>query len=372
MEFNENMIWKINNRHIWSYSEDFIKFLDFRLKEPISISGLAKEIGMGYAPLKNIIEENNIKILEAKYSNKFKAIYQEYDWCYQKYFTEGLNHDEMALEANCTKRVIEKWCQDRHKITQEYRQIHKQFNETQNYLLIGSMLGDGHIDKRETQPIFIESHADDQKDYMFWKYAILKDLCNIPPVAYLEAVRIFSGKEYNCQSSHRLCTRIYDSLLKYRSASYSDLLNQMNELSLCVWLLDDGSRGHSNWDLCIAEYTQTEIDLAIHIFKERFNIKAWQKSDKRYLQIDAVSSRHIDEIVLRNIPNDLDIIKTKIINNKISKPQEFIMLHIDNKDIKLTDYCRENNLDYRRIISRKGKDKSIYEIINLEKERYNG
>jgi hypothetical protein len=244
--------------------------------------------------------------------SRFKAIYQDYDWCYQKFIIEGLNHEEMALEANCTKRVIKKWCAERYCLTQKYRQQNKKLNKIQEDLIIGSLLGDGHIDKRETTPVFIVSHANNQKDYLFFKYELVKDLCNIEPTHKKSGTKEFYGKTYNTQSQFRLCTRVYDCLKKYRSMSTKELLNALTEFSFSIFVLDDGSRCSSNWDLCLAEYTESDLIEFEKVMKEKFNLVGNIQKDIRYFMFTAESSRKIDDIILTNIPSDLDIIKYKI------------------------------------------------------------
>lgn len=286
-----------------------------------------------------------------KRSIHFKAIYQEYDWCYQKFIIEGLNHDQMAEEANCTKRVIEKWCCEKHRLTQKYRQKNKQLSGIQIDLIVGSMLGDGHIDKRETQPIFIVSHAENQKDYLYWKYEILKDLCNIPPT-YQDGGKVkFKGnpKEYTKQGSHRICTRVYDSLLPFREMGRRELMDSLNAFSLSVWLLDDGHRSRSNWSICIASFSEEEKKHVIKTLKSKFSLNSYiLESDNRYLNFRARESRILDNIVLGIMPNDLDIIEYKITkNDNIGSPEKRAYIEIEGRDILLTDYCQINNLPYK-------------------------
>lgn len=251
-------------------------------------------------------------------NKNYKAIYQDYDWCYQKFFIEGLNHEEMAKEANCSKRVIEKWCTERHRLTQKYRQEHKRFNKQQHNLLIGSLLGDGHIDKRETQPLFIVNHAENQKDYLYYKYKILKDLCNKEPSFVKGGEKYFrtTNKKYICQDSYRICTRIYDEFIKYRNMTLRELLNNLNKYSFCIWMLDDAYRNMYQWELCIAEM-EYEIDYIKYILKTKFNLKFEQRTDERYIAFSSEDSKLIDRIILKNIPNNLDIIKYKITENDI-------------------------------------------------------
>ena len=286
-----------------------------------------------------------------KRSIHFKAIYQEYDWCYQKFIIEGLNHDQMAEEVGCTKRVIEKWCCEKHRLTQKYRQKNKQLNGMQKDLIIGSMLGDGHIDKRESQPIFIVSHAENQKDYLYWKYEILKDLCNIPPT-YQDGGKVeFKGnpKEYIKQGSYRVCTRIYNSLLPFREMNKKELINSLNAFSLSIWLLDDGYRSGSNWSICIASFSEEEKLYAIKSLKNKFNLDSYiLESDNRYLNFRAKESRILDDIVLGLIPNNLDIVEYKITKNDDKKqPMKRAYIKIDGRDVLLTDYCQENKLPYK-------------------------
>ena len=304
--------------------------------------------------------------IETKYTNssKFKAIYQDYDWCYQKYMIEGLNHEEMASEAKCSMRVIEKWCSERHRLTQEYRQVHKKLNDKQKDLIVGSMLGDGHIDKRESQPIFIVVHAENQKDYLYYKYELLKEFCNISPTKQAAGFREFNGKLYPCQATYRICTRIYDCFLEYRGKTYTHLLNLMNEFSFSIWMLDDGYRSSSNWELCICEYTEEDINNALNIFKDKFGLVGKFKKDIRYLMFDAISSRKIDEIILKNIPNELDIIKNKITENNISAGQKFIYVQYNNEDIKLHELCKDLELDYKYVWQKLNRGGSIEEILD--------
>ena len=307
--------------------------------------------------------------IETKYPNssKFKAIYQDYDWCYQKYVVEGLSHDEMALEANAKKRVVEKWCVEKYRITQEYRQIHKQLNDKQKDLIIGSMLGDGHIDRRETQPIFIVVHAENQKDYLYYKYDLLKEFCNIPPTKKEAGYREFNGKSYLCQAQYRVCTRIQDCFLDYRGKSYTYLLNLMNEFSFSIWMLDDGYRSRSNWELCVAEYEQEDVQFAIDILKNKYDLTSRLKKDIRYLYFDAKSSREIDKIILRNIPNELDIIKYKITENNICEEEKRVYIEFDNEKILLAEFCNTYNLNYKstwgKIFKNNQSIESILEVI---------
>jgi hypothetical protein len=171
---------------------------------------------------------------------------------------------------------------------------------------------------------------------------------------------------YLCQPSYRINTRIYDCLLNYRDKTYTYLLNLMNKFSLSIWFLDDGFRSDSNWQLCVAEYTQEDIYNALEIFKTKFNIIGKQEKDLRYLRFTADSSRIIDKIILKNIPNNLDVIQNKIINNNIHESQKFLYVNYNNENVKFHELCKELNLNYKHAWVKINNGFTIDEIIAIQ------
>ena len=343
------MIWKDSN--CWRYNEDFIKYLKQKVEiEHIPPTTISKEFGVDYKTIINIINKYNIKKHINKHDCNFKAIYQDYDWCYQKFIIEGLNHQEMADECGVTKRVIEKWCTEKHRLTQKYRQKNKTLNNTQRDLIIGSLMGDGHIDKRKTQPIFIVSHAINQKDYLFWKYEIVKDLCNIEPTYYeSKEIKHFSSGDYICQPYYRFGTRLHDCLIPLREMSVVELLDNFNELSFSISMLDDGHRGNL-WTYCIAPYTDDEKNYIIKTFKTKFNVDGLIGKDDKYMYFNAIDSKKIDRIILNNIPNNLDIIQDKIINNdNIKELCNYRMVEMNNgTKCGLAKFCKDKHIGNKK------------------------
>jgi len=152
--------------------------------------------------------------------------------------------------------------------------------------------------------------------------------------------------------------------LNYRNKTYTYLLKLMNEFSFSIWMLDDACRSRSNWELCVAEYTQDDINYALNILKNKYGIMGKQGKDKRYVTFDADSSRKIDKIILNNIPNNLDIIKYKILENDISKQQKSIYVKYENKDIRLNKFCEMFNLDYKSTWQNLNRGLNVEDIIN--------
>ena len=332
---------------LWTNEE--IKILKDMVGKCIGYNDISKVINRSPTAISSKVNDLKLETLYTNNSN-FKAIYQDYDWCYEMFMNRGMNHNEMAEEANSSKRVIEKWCCEKNGLTQKFRQRNKQLNQKQRDLIIGSLLGDGHIDKRKTQPMFIVSHAENQKDYLYWKYEILKDLCNIPPTYKEEGIRIFNNKPYVCQPQFRVCTRIHDCLIPLRNMSKLEIIDSLNEFSLSILFLDDGSRDRSNWSVCVAGFNDDEKKFFVNKLNNFFKLDAYiSPSDNRYIKLRAESSRILDNIILTQVPNNLDIIKYKITeNDNIATAQKHRYINNNGNLILLTEYCKMNNVDYKQ------------------------
>lgn len=297
---------------------------EIKLKEMydagIDISDICIMLDRTYSSVTSKAVTLNLQTKNIKQNNpKYKAIYQDYDWCYEHFISLGMSHQEMADLSGCKKRTIEKWCTEIHRLDTYARINKKTLNNRQQDLIIGSLLGDGHIDKREKFPLFIVSHAENQKDYLYYKYEIMKDLCRMTPTKYNGEEKTFSnGKTYMCQDSYRFNTGSYYELDKYRKLSKLSLVKMLNEYSFAIWILDDAYHDKSKnlWELCSAMMNREENELALQILKEKFSIIGHVEKDSRYIQFDVPSSRTINEIILRNIPNELDVIQCKIFTDK--------------------------------------------------------
>ena len=335
-------------RKTWTQEEEYL--LEKMYKDGLSLSEIAKKMDKEYVSVKDKSRRMKLGDKYMRQNNpKFKALYQDYNWCYERYINKGMSHQEMADECGATKRVVEKWCSQIHQLNNHTFRHLKKINDIQKQVIMFGRLGDGHIDRRETQPMYIESHAEDEKDYLFWKYEILKDICNKQPVYYKESYSPFNdGKQYLCRPSYRLNTRIIDDLYSIREMERSEIIEQLNEFGLSLHLLDDGNRGNL-WHICLAEWTIEEKELYINICEDRFELNCYLAKDDRYAYFDANSSRKIDKIILANIPNDLDIIHKKIIDNdKITKPANYIYVTCGDKKYGLNTYCRSHGIAYKK------------------------
>lgn len=242
----------------------------------------------------------------------YKAEYQNYEWCYEKIVVEGKMPQDIAEETGYSRRVIEKWTREKYGLSNRTFKEYAQLTPIQYSLILAGTLGDGHIDKRENNPIYIESHAEDQMDYMFWKYNVLKNLCNSEPKYYESGKAIFNGIQYNRQPSYRMETRTIYQLKTIRGMSRMSKINELDELGFCTHLLDDGYRGDDSWQVCFGDWTIEEEKVYLDYIYNNYGLNGKIRKDIRYASFNSSDSKIIDSMILKNIPNNMDIIKYKI------------------------------------------------------------
>jgi hypothetical protein len=112
-------------------------------------------------------------------------------------------------------------------------------------IIFGSLLGDGslRIQKGYANARLEFRHSIQQKDYLHWKVAMLKDIAGEksvalqPPDGYskTEKIRFISRALPSLTELYRLTHR------RGRLSIRRTWLNQMTPLSLAIWWLDDGS-----------------------------------------------------------------------------------------------------------------------------------
>ncbi len=270
-------------------------------KKPCAISSKAMSMG-----LTQKYPKSNAK--------NFTAPYQNYDWCYEHYIVKGMSLQQMADELGCQKRVVQKWCTDKFGLHRRTAKFYIQPNSEQHQIILAGTLGDGHISARDN--IYIESHAQDEKDYLFWKYEKLQNLCVSSPTYYPEKLITHLGGPRIQQPYYRFETRKIQYLEEIKSMSISDKIRALTSFGLCLYMLDDGSRNHSNWILCTAKFSPDETALFVKVMQKNFSLSCRPCKDSRYIIFDADSSRKLDNMILSFLPQNLDIIHKKIFKDK--------------------------------------------------------
>lgn len=301
----------------WTSNDDAILTKEYYARS--SLDSIAQKLGRTYGAVsaraqklgltKDVIRNNNAN---------YKAPYQDYNWLYQKVVVEHKTPSEIALETGFKLRTIEKWLYEKHKISNRTIKELITLTDKQKMLIIAGTLGDGHIP--QDIPVYIESHADDEKGYLKYKYEILKNINLKEPTVRDGCVKTIKGKLCNIKPSYRMTTREVDELVQIRSMKQIDKINYLDDFGLSLHVLDDGSRSASNWEICVAEWTDEEVEAYIEKLAF-FGITAHRCKDKRYIRTIGEGTKKCDEMIISNIPANIDIINKKFKNVKI-KPWE--------------------------------------------------
>jgi len=175
--------------------------------------------------------------------------------------------------------------------------------QLQKSVIIGCVLGDGYLRKLPgRKDAFLEiNHSFKAKEYVDWKYSILKNICLSPPKKRKlkegrEAYRFFTRQ-------HPEITKIYERF--YRSGKKVVPHGmEIDPVILAVWFMDDGSKTKKgDVYLNCQQFDFRSQRRLLHALR-MIGIRARMNKDKKYYRI---------RIYKESIPKFLEIIKPYII-----------------------------------------------------------
>jgi len=158
-------------------------------------------------------------------------------------------------------------------------------SDIQQQLVLGCVLGDGYLRKKTSTHLQI-THSIKQKEYVDWKYQILKNLVNTPPTVY----------EGNAgRVGYRFFTRSLPELNPFYDRFYSngkkkiDKTITLTPLTLAVWYMDDGSKSYKSCYFNSQSFDLTSQNYLIDALN-MLNIEARLNKDKIYSRIRVLTS----------------------------------------------------------------------------------
>lgn len=164
-------------------------------------------------------------------------------------------------------------------------------NSKQRALIIGSLLGDGtmRLGKGAQNVNFKVEHGLMQKDYVEWKYQILKPLVFTEPkisYRYAENGEKYAKSWWFRTIRHPFLTEIYNRFYKgngFRTGKKiipPEIRSELNPLSLAVWIMDDGCYSRNKIDISTYSFSLLEINKLQILFNDVFGIKARYHRDR--------------------------------------------------------------------------------------------
>lgn len=218
------------------------------------------------------------------------------------YIEEKRTDLDIAKICNCTKTTVYRTRKKFHieAIKQWERHVCEP-TEQQLQMIYGSLLGDASISngkkgKYDCESIFEVQHCAKQKEYTFWKYAELKNLCRSEPKEDKDGrwrVRSFHHPFFS-----GLRQQWYPEGKKSINRS---LLDAIGTLGLAVWYMDDGHLGKASNFIKIStcSFTEYEHQVIIDWLKSVYGIASCMKiySGYRILAIDVGSRKDFVQLV---------------------------------------------------------------------------
>jgi hypothetical protein len=174
--------------------------------------------------------------------------------------------------------------------------------QLQKSFIVGTLLGDGYIRQiKGRSNAFLEvNHSITQKEYVEWKYEILKNLTRTGPKS-----RNGNGKRIAYRfftKQHSEFTKIMNLFYKNKKKCIPDI--KLDPMMLAVWFMDDGSRCSSeNVYLNTQQFSKSD-QYKLLGFLEKMGLNATLNKDKEYYRIRFKTS---------SIPKLFGIIKKYII-----------------------------------------------------------
>ncbi len=152
--------------------------------------------------------------------------------------------------------------------------------DLQRQVLIGTLLGDGHLERNGHHVRLKIDHSLKQKAYAWWKYQVLKNITPSPP----KRIAIFDSRTQKVYKHYRFATFSSSELEDLYSQFYTDGTKKVpsrirqlltEPVSLAVWYMDDGARRTDCQALRIHtnSYALAEVQLLQNTLQDNFSIQ---------------------------------------------------------------------------------------------------
>lgn len=166
--------------------------------------------------------------------------------------------------------------------------------QQQRDVLVGLLLGDGHIERPYRTPrarLKVEQ-SEKSQEYVEWLYAIFREWVPGGIKKKSTFLRV-TGKTY---VKHYFTTYSHETFLPYRSLFYDgrrkivpkNIRELITPLGVATWFMDDGSiKSHQSRGSIISThaFTENEIRLLCAILKEKFHLESWPRAQRDGVQI---------------------------------------------------------------------------------------
>ncbi len=156
----------------------------------------------------------------------------------------------------------------------------------QKQAIISCLLGDGRLEcrsKNGTARLRIH-HGEKQKNYVFWKYDIFKNIVNSKPkrIVWKDKKRDINNISWYFHTSTikelgNLHSLFYNNDKKILP---KNLYNLLTPLSLAIWTMDDGDNDKNSIRYNIQSFSYREQRMLIELLKKKYQLKSNLNKDR--------------------------------------------------------------------------------------------
>jgi DNA-binding CsgD family transcriptional regulator len=175
-------------------------------------------------------------------------------------------------------------------------------------VIIGSLLGDGSIDKHNNYYRLIIKHGEKQKDYIYYKYNLLKRFSSKPSKNF----RIDNREKFKDHIEYTLRTTTNSIFEEYRKNWYPDNKKiiyrpdfvKIKPLGFAIWLMDDGYKSGNSIAISTDCFSINDLEFVCKFFKDSYNFDLTIQSPNR-LYIRSNSMNIIKEKIRKCFPESM-------------------------------------------------------------------
>lgn len=188
-------------------------------------------------------------------------------------YKKGYSDQKIAKILKVTRTSVT-YLRNKLKLKKSYKEI--TLDSFQRSVLIGALLGDGHLRIDNVNAYGDYAHSLKQKEYALHKYKILKDLCAIPKIEsnFDKRAQINRKRIHIRFLSNPYLTSIYTNLyINKRKVFSKELAKEFNIVSLAYLFMDDGYKHKDSYGIALNSFDQNSQNIFINWFQEK-GIKA--------------------------------------------------------------------------------------------------
>jgi len=283
-------------------SENNLKVASHRKHNFISLDEYKQLLSQGKTTLEvcKITSKHLIYFYNALLKGRITLSKEDFETMYDN----GLSLNEIALKSNTPREYITQ-LRNFYAIKRKGATFQKRLNNEQplpqeaKNIIIGSMLGDGHITKNG---YFSEKHSPAQLEYLQWKASFFPNLTTDKSWAYYESIDKRSG---SLIKTHSFRTTVHSWIQEMEKLWYKEIDGKrikvvpeeiegwMNEQVLAVWFMDDGL---TDWHYRNGIKTYANIQPNCYLCTDSFNGKNMDKLlktlESKFLLKSKINSRN--------------------------------------------------------------------------------